>query len=73
MLKMTVVIATLLTIELGLPLLAGFLIWCLCQLPHASGQADEHPSAVDTDDGGRPSEGYVALSRLLLVTASSRL
>ena len=65
---MTVVITTLLTIELGIPVLAGFLIWGLCQLPHASGQADESPSAVDTEDGGRPSKGYVALSRLLLVT-----
>ena len=64
---MTFVTAALLTIELGFPVLAGFLIWGLCHLPHASGQADEPLSAVDTDDDAGPSEGYVALSRLLLV------
>jgi hypothetical protein len=64
---MTFVISALLTIELGLPVLAGFLIWGLCQLPHASGQAEDPLPTIDTNDNAGASEGYVALSRLLLV------
>ena len=68
MVKMTIILTTFLAIELGVPLLAGFLIACLFQLAPASEPEDERPSAVDAADGGRPPEGYVALSRLLLAT-----